>query len=81
MKPTDKQIKAIDTIIKHLNYWKDSNDIETLSHIQDIMNDLDLTELNKGVELTVKILYRDILDLEKPVVQEEYVQEHSASEK
>lgn len=64
MKPTDKQIKAIDAIIKHLGYWKVSNDLESPSHVQDIMNDLDLTEPDEGIELTVKILYRDIVDLE-----------------
>lgn len=42
MKPTDKQIKAIDTIVSIVKTWANTNDINSPSHI-DYIND----ELNK----------------------------------
>ena len=42
MKPTEKQLKAIDTIVSIVKSWGNTNDINSPSHI-DYIND----ELNK----------------------------------
>jgi predicted nuclease of restriction endonuclease-like RecB superfamily len=36
MKPTDKQIKVIDTILSIIKTWKNSNDIDSPTHTVDI---------------------------------------------
>lgn len=36
MKANKNQVKIIDTIISQLEYWKDSNDIESPTHISDL---------------------------------------------
>ena len=36
MKPTEKQIKVIDTILSIIKTWKNTNDINSSTHIVDI---------------------------------------------
>ena len=36
MKPTEKQIKVIDTILSIIKTWKNTNDIESPTHLVDI---------------------------------------------
>lgn len=36
MKPTEKQIKVIDTILSIIKTWKNSNDIDSPTHTVDI---------------------------------------------
>lgn len=67
MKPTDKQIKAIDAIVSIVKSWGNTNDINSPSHIDyindemnaelgDVLGDAWLYELkDKLVDLYIKV--------------------------
>ena len=49
MKPTDKQIKVIDTILSIIKTWKNTNDINSSTHIVDIHEFIFSDLENRGV--------------------------------
>ncbi len=49
MKPTEKQIKVIDTILSIIKTWKNTNDINSSTHIVDIHEFIFSDLENRGV--------------------------------
>jgi hypothetical protein len=70
MKPTTKQIRAIEFLEQQLSFWKKSNDIGSPTHIGDIrefsqfLSD-DFTEYEiQGIDILTHELYLSILEIE-----------------
>jgi hypothetical protein len=49
MKPTEKQIKVIDTVLSIIKTWKNTDDINSSTHIVDIHNFLFADLENRGL--------------------------------
>ena len=49
MKPTEKQIKVIDTILSIIKTWKNTNDINSSTHIVDIHEFIFSDLENRGI--------------------------------
>ena len=49
MKPTEKQIKVINTILSIIETWKNTNDIDSLTHTVDIHDFIFADLENRGV--------------------------------
>lgn len=70
MKPTPKQIKAIEFLEQQLKFWKKTNDISSPTHIGDIAefsqflkSDFSIEEV-LSVEILAKELYLSIKEIE-----------------
>jgi len=70
MKPTAKQIKVIEFLEQQLNFWINSNDISSPTHIGDIsefsqfLSDYFTQEEIKDIDILTTKLYLSIMKIE-----------------
>ena len=71
MKPTTKQLKVIEFLEQQLKFWKNTNDIDSPTHVGDITefsqylkDDFTIEEV-LSVEILTTELYLSILEIEQ----------------
>lgn len=70
MKPTTKQLKVIEFLEQQLNFWKNTNDIGSPTHIGDIsefsrnMDDVFSEDEIKDIDILTTELYINLTEIE-----------------
>ena len=71
MKPSNKQLKVIDFLEQQLKFWKNTNDIESPTHIGDISEfsranfyDVFSEDEIKDIDILTTELYLNLMEIE-----------------